>query len=41
MTAPLLSSLIANSFTDPTEVQRQSLVHLNSHIDLVIAAKTG
>lgn len=30
-----------NSFKAPTPVQAQSLVHLQSRIDLVIAAKTG
>ena len=37
----LAETLVANNFTKPTEVQSHSLVHLQSHIDLVIAAKTG
>ena len=37
----LAETLVANNFAKPTAVQAQSLVHLQSHIDLVIAAKTG
>jgi superfamily II DNA/RNA helicase len=32
---------VANNFTKPTEVQARSLVHLSSHVDMVIAARTG
>jgi len=32
---------VANQFNAPTEVQGKSLVYLQQHIDLVIAAKTG
>lgn len=32
---------MANNFTKPTEVQARSLVHLYSHVDMVIAARTG
>ena len=32
---------MANKFIKPTEVQARSLVYLNAHTDLVIAAKTG
>ena len=32
---------MANNFTKPTEVQARSLVHLSSHVDMVIAARTG
>ena len=38
---PLAESLVANKFVKPTEVQARSLVFLNSHVDMVIAAKTG
>ena len=38
---PLAESLVANKFIKPTEVQARSLVFLNSHVDMVIAAKTG
>jgi len=37
----LAETLVANNFVKPTVVQAQSLVHLQSHIDLIIAAKTG
>ena len=37
----LVESLQANGFTNPTEVQAQSLVHLKSHLDMIIAARTG
>lgn len=37
----LAESLVANNFRKPTIVQAQSLVHLESHIDMIIAAKTG
>ena len=37
----LAESLIANNFPEPTPVQQQSLLWLQEHIDLVIAAKTG
>ena len=37
----LAETLVANNFPKPTVVQAQSLVHLQSHIDLIIAAKTG
>jgi superfamily II DNA/RNA helicase len=37
----LAESLVANSFKRPTNVQGQSLVHLKSHVDMIIAAKTG
>ena len=37
----LAETLVANKFAKPTVVQAQSLVHLNAHIDLIIAAKTG
>ena len=36
-----MESLQANSFTHPTEVQARSLVYLQSHVDIVIAARTG
>jgi ATP-dependent RNA helicase DDX24/MAK5 len=32
---------VANKFIKPTEVQARSLVYLNAHTDMVIAAKTG
>jgi ATP-dependent RNA helicase DDX24/MAK5 len=32
---------VANNFTKPTEVQARSLVRLSSHVDMVIAARTG
>ena len=38
---PIAESLVSNKFVKPTEVQAQSLVFLNSHVDMVIAAKTG
>lgn len=38
---PLCDSLVSNKFVKPTEVQARSLVYLNAHTDLVIAAKTG
>jgi superfamily II DNA/RNA helicase len=41
ITDSLCASLYANNFIKPTEVQARSLVHLNSHVDMVIAAKTG
>ena len=41
MAEELAESLVANRFVQPTEVQKQSLVFLNGHIDMVIAAKTG
>ena len=37
----LIESLQANSFQHPTEVQARSLVYLQNHVDLVIAARTG
>ena len=37
----LCESLVANKFVKPTEVQSRSLVYLNAHTDMVIAAKTG
>ena len=37
----LAESLVANKFFKPTTVQAQSLVHLDSHLDMIIAAKTG
>ena len=37
----LIESLEANSFSHPTEVQARSLVYLQSHVDMVIAARTG
>jgi len=37
----LAETLVANNFAKPTVVQAQSLVHLQSKIDLIIAAKTG
>ena len=37
----LAEALVANNFTKPTEVQGRSLVHLQSHVDMVIAARTG
>ena len=37
----LVESLKANSFDHPTEVQARSLVYLKSHVDMVIAARTG
>ena len=37
----LCESLVANKFFKPTEVQARSLVYLNAHTDMVIAAKTG
>ena len=41
VTDKLAESLVANKFNKPTLVQAQSLVHLNSHLDMIIAAKTG
>ena len=41
MAQELSESLVANKFVQPTQVQAQSLVFLNSHVDMVIAAKTG
>lgn len=41
MSEELAESLAANNFLKPTDVQSQSLVFLNSHVDMVIAAKTG
>jgi len=39
---PLIAqSLVANNFVKPTEVQARSLVFLQSHVDMVIAARTG
>lgn len=32
---------MANNFSKPTDVQAHSLVHLQSKIDMIIAAKTG
>jgi superfamily II DNA/RNA helicase len=32
---------VVNKFENPTIVQAQSLVYLKSHVDMVIAAKTG
>jgi len=37
----LVSSLEANNFAHPTEVQARSLVHLESRVDMIIAARTG
>ena len=37
----LVTSLQANGMMHPTEVQARSLVHLQSHVDMVIAARTG
>lgn len=37
----LVDSLVANKFYKPTEVQSQSLIYMNQHVDMVIAAKTG
>jgi superfamily II DNA/RNA helicase len=37
----LTESLTANNFLKPTEVQGRSLVYLNSHVDMIIAAQTG
>ena len=37
----LAESLVANNFRKPTIVQGQTLVHLQSHIDMIVAAKTG
>jgi superfamily II DNA/RNA helicase len=37
----LAEALVANNFMKPTDVQAQSLVYLNSHLDMVVAAKTG
>ena len=37
----LTESLQANNFAHPTEVQARSLVYLQSHVDMVIAARTG
>lgn len=41
MSEELAEALTANNFVKPTEVQSQSLAHLNSHVDMVVAAKTG
>jgi ATP-dependent RNA helicase DDX24/MAK5 len=41
MSEELASSLVANNFLKPTDVQAQSLVFLNAHVDMVVAAKTG
>jgi superfamily II DNA/RNA helicase len=41
MAESLAESLVANNFLEPTNVQKQSLVYLNSHVDMVVAAKTG
>lgn len=41
MDSELIETLVANNFSKPTEVQQQSLVYLNQHVDMVIAAKTG
>ena len=41
MAEDLAQSLVANQFLRPTDVQAQSLVYLNAHIDMVVAAKTG
>jgi len=37
----LCESLAINQFKNPTEVQSKSLLYLQQHIDMVIAAKTG
>lgn len=37
----LAEALVANNFKEPTPVQQQSLLFLQHHIDMVIAAKTG
>jgi ATP-dependent RNA helicase DDX24/MAK5 len=37
----LADSLVANNFRKPTIVQAQTLVHLQSHVDMIVAAKTG
>ena len=41
MADTLAETLVANNFTKPTDVQAQSLVFLNAHVDMVVAAKTG
>ncbi|CDW75544.1 atp-dependent rna helicase ddx24 [Stylonychia lemnae] len=41
MSEEIAEALVANKFMQPTEVQSQSLVYLNAHVDMVIAAKTG
>ena len=37
----IAETLVANNFNKPTEVQAKSLMYLQQHIDLIIAAKTG
>jgi superfamily II DNA/RNA helicase len=37
----LAESLVANNFRKPTIVQAQTLVHLQSHVDMIVAARTG
>jgi superfamily II DNA/RNA helicase len=41
MSEDLAGALVANNFMKPTDVQAQSLVFLNAHVDMVVAAKTG
>ncbi len=41
MCEELAQSLVANNFRKPTIVQAQTLVHLQSHVDMIVAAKTG
>ena len=41
MNEELAESLVSNKFTSPTEVQARSLVFLQSHVDMVVAARTG
>ncbi len=41
MCEELAESLVANNFRKPTIVQAQTLVHLQSHVDMIVAAKTG
>lgn len=37
----IVESLVSNNFVTPTEVQSKSLLYLEQHVDMVIAAKTG
>lgn len=37
----MAEALVANGFKQPTEVQKRSLLYLNQHTDMIIAAKTG
>ena len=41
MSAELSEALVANNFLKPTDVQAQSLIFLNQHVDMIVAAKTG